>query len=271
MFHHEYPCILSSSDDQTIRIWNWQSRACICVLLGHNHYVMCAQFHSTEDTIVSASLDQTVRVWDNSGEDFTISTFIDQKILGLRKKNDAPEPSGLDIWMTTSRIQTRLICLGNQMQWWNMFWKVTTEVWIGPVSTQPTVDYFWGWRSANQVVDHEWIQSVGGRYLSWTLQQCLVCPFPSTSGVDCLQCRDKSIRIWNDKKPVLAYMNASGSWPHIQIWTSCCWPRRWYGYVQARMRKSRLQHPQQRLVLHQGSLLEKVGLHNDQGHCDHAS
>jgi coatomer protein complex subunit alpha (xenin) len=117
MFHHEYPCILSSSDDQTIRIWNWQSRACICVLLGHNHYVMCAQFHSTEDTIVSASLDQTVRVWDNSGEDFTISTFIDQKILGLRKKNDAPEPSGLDIWMTTSRIQTRLICLGNQMQW----------------------------------------------------------------------------------------------------------------------------------------------------------
>uniref|UniRef100_A0A336MCE9 Coatomer subunit alpha n=1 Tax=Culicoides sonorensis TaxID=179676 RepID=A0A336MCE9_CULSO len=80
-FHHEYPWILSASDDQTIRIWNWQSRTCICVLSGHNHYVMCAQFHPTEDSIVSASLDQTVRVWD---------------ISGLRKKNVAPGPGGLD-------------------------------------------------------------------------------------------------------------------------------------------------------------------------------
>ncbi|XP_011503846.1 PREDICTED: coatomer subunit alpha [Ceratosolen solmsi marchali] len=81
VFHHEYPWILSASDDQTIRVWNWQSRTCICVLTGHNHYVMCAQFHPTEDIIVSASLDQTVRVWD---------------ISGLRKKNVAPGPSGLD-------------------------------------------------------------------------------------------------------------------------------------------------------------------------------
>lgn len=66
-FHHEYPWILSASDDQTIRIWNWQSRTCISVLTGHNHYVMCAMFHPSEDQIVSASLDQTVRVWDIAG------------------------------------------------------------------------------------------------------------------------------------------------------------------------------------------------------------
>jgi coatomer protein complex subunit alpha (xenin) len=41
-------------------------------MTGHNHYVMCAQFHPTDDLVVSASLDQTVRVWD---------------ISGLRKKN----------------------------------------------------------------------------------------------------------------------------------------------------------------------------------------
>lgn len=38
------------------------------MLTGHNHYVMCAQFHPSEDLVVSASLDQTVRVWDISGE-----------------------------------------------------------------------------------------------------------------------------------------------------------------------------------------------------------
>ena len=49
------------------------------MLTGHNHYVMCAQFHPSEDMVVSASLDQTVRVWD---------------ISGLRKKSVAPGPGG---------------------------------------------------------------------------------------------------------------------------------------------------------------------------------
>ncbi len=66
-FHHSQPWILSASDDQTIRIWNWQSRQCIAILTGHNHYIMSAQFHPREDLIVSASMDQTVRVWDISG------------------------------------------------------------------------------------------------------------------------------------------------------------------------------------------------------------
>ncbi|XP_013393085.1 coatomer subunit alpha [Lingula anatina] len=42
---------------------------------------MCAQFHPSEDLVVSASLDQSVRVWD---------------ISGLRKKNVAPGPGGLE-------------------------------------------------------------------------------------------------------------------------------------------------------------------------------
>ena len=66
-FHPEHPWIVSASDDQTIRIWNWQTRACASVLTGHNHYVMCAQFHPKDDLVLSASLDQTVRVWDISG------------------------------------------------------------------------------------------------------------------------------------------------------------------------------------------------------------
>ncbi len=65
-FHHEYPWVLTASDDQTIRIFNWQNRQCVTVLTGHNHYVMSARFHPKEDLVVSASLDQTVRVWDIS-------------------------------------------------------------------------------------------------------------------------------------------------------------------------------------------------------------
>jgi WD40 repeat protein len=46
-FHREYPWIISASDDQTIRIWNWQSRTCIAILTGHNHYIMYA-YSSTQ-------------------------------------------------------------------------------------------------------------------------------------------------------------------------------------------------------------------------------
>ena len=69
-FHHDCPWIVSASDDQTIRIWNWQSRIPLSVLTGHNHYVMCAQFHPSEDLVLSASLDEMVRVWDISGVSF---------------------------------------------------------------------------------------------------------------------------------------------------------------------------------------------------------
>lgn len=63
-FHHEQAWIVSASDDQTVRIWNWQSRSCISVLTGHSHYVMCARFHPRDDLLVTASLDQTIRVWN---------------------------------------------------------------------------------------------------------------------------------------------------------------------------------------------------------------
>ncbi|KAJ7927511.1 coatomer WD associated region-domain-containing protein [Mycena leptocephala] len=66
-FHHEMPWIISTSDDQTIRIWNSTSRNCIAILTGHSHYVMSALFHPKDDLVVSASMDQTVRVWDISG------------------------------------------------------------------------------------------------------------------------------------------------------------------------------------------------------------
>lgn len=72
-FHEQNPWIVSGSDDESIRIWNWESRECISILSGHTHSVMSASFfHLYEDEkekkkketlILSASLDKTVRVW----------------------------------------------------------------------------------------------------------------------------------------------------------------------------------------------------------------
>lgn len=54
-------------------------------MTGHNHYVMCAQFHPKEDLVVSGSMDQSVRVWD---------------ISGLRKKHSAPTAMTFDDQVT---------------------------------------------------------------------------------------------------------------------------------------------------------------------------
>ena len=36
-----YPWIISASDDQTIRIWNWQSRNSIAILTGYTVIIKC--------------------------------------------------------------------------------------------------------------------------------------------------------------------------------------------------------------------------------------
>ncbi|TNJ29592.1 Coatomer alpha subunit [Giardia muris] len=62
--HHPY--LVSSSDDGTARIWNWQSRQRVADLIGHRDIVMCARWHPTEELVATASLDGTLRVWDVS-------------------------------------------------------------------------------------------------------------------------------------------------------------------------------------------------------------
>ena len=81
----QFDWILSASDDQTLRLWDFKKRTNLSVLTGHNHYVMCASFHPSDDLIVSASLDQTVRVWDTTG---------------LRHKQQSGEGSGMPGFMS---------------------------------------------------------------------------------------------------------------------------------------------------------------------------
>jgi len=63
--HPIMPYILSSSDDMSMKIWNWeQNWECISTFEGHAHYVMMCKFNLKDtNTFASASLDRTIKVW----------------------------------------------------------------------------------------------------------------------------------------------------------------------------------------------------------------
>ena len=65
-FHPRLPLLLSSSDDRTVRLWNFERRELIAVLVGHLFFVMCARFHPRKPLIASVALDRSVVVWDFS-------------------------------------------------------------------------------------------------------------------------------------------------------------------------------------------------------------
>ena len=59
--HPSQPFILTSSDDMTIKLWNWDKAwACQQVFEGHTHYVMQIIVNPKDNnTFASASLDRT--------------------------------------------------------------------------------------------------------------------------------------------------------------------------------------------------------------------
>ena len=61
--------IVSGSDDNTIKIWDFNSGKEIKTLSGHNNEVMSVAITPDEKYIVSGSADKTIKIWDfNSGE-----------------------------------------------------------------------------------------------------------------------------------------------------------------------------------------------------------
>lgn len=74
--HPTLPCLLTSSDDTTIKLWDWEKDwLCTQVFEGHSHFVMMTKFNTKDtNTFASACLDRTVRVWslDSSRSNFTL-------------------------------------------------------------------------------------------------------------------------------------------------------------------------------------------------------
>jgi coatomer subunit beta' len=57
------PYLISGADDKTVRIWDYQTKACVQQLEGHTNNVCSCLFHPRLPILVSASEDGTVRIW----------------------------------------------------------------------------------------------------------------------------------------------------------------------------------------------------------------
>lgn len=60
------PYLLSGADDKLIKIWDYQTKACLQTLEGHAHNVSAVCFHPRLPLILSASEDGTVRLWHST-------------------------------------------------------------------------------------------------------------------------------------------------------------------------------------------------------------
>jgi len=60
------PYLLSGADDRTVKIWDYQTKACLQTLDGHMHNVSAVVFHPRLPLIISASEDGTVRLWHST-------------------------------------------------------------------------------------------------------------------------------------------------------------------------------------------------------------
>lgn len=60
------PYLITSSDDKTIKIWDYQTKSCVATLEGHLANVSFAIFHPELPLIVSGSEDGTVRFWNSN-------------------------------------------------------------------------------------------------------------------------------------------------------------------------------------------------------------
>jgi coatomer subunit beta' len=60
------PYLLSGADDRTVKIWDYQTKACLQTLDGHQHNVSAVCFHPRLPLIISASEDGTVRLWHST-------------------------------------------------------------------------------------------------------------------------------------------------------------------------------------------------------------
>lgn len=64
--HPDKPYLITSSDDKTIRVWDYQMKSNVATLEGHTSNVSFAIFHPELPIIISGSEDRTVSIWNSN-------------------------------------------------------------------------------------------------------------------------------------------------------------------------------------------------------------
>nr|KJB13138.1 hypothetical protein B456_002G058900 [Gossypium raimondii] len=57
------PYLITGSDDNTAKVWDYQTKSCVQTLEGHTHNVSAVCFHPDLPIIITGSEDGTVRIW----------------------------------------------------------------------------------------------------------------------------------------------------------------------------------------------------------------
>ncbi|KAG4211768.1 hypothetical protein ERO13_A02G122100v2 [Gossypium hirsutum] len=57
------PYLITGSDDNTAKVWDYQTKSCVQTLEGHTHNVSAVCFHPELPIIITGSEDGTVRIW----------------------------------------------------------------------------------------------------------------------------------------------------------------------------------------------------------------
>lgn len=60
------PYLITTSDDKTIKVWDYQTKSCVATLEGHLANVSFAIFHPELPIIISGSEDSTVKFWNSN-------------------------------------------------------------------------------------------------------------------------------------------------------------------------------------------------------------
>ncbi|KIM79589.1 hypothetical protein PILCRDRAFT_73886 [Piloderma croceum F 1598] len=74
-FHPQYSIIASSSEDATVKIWDWESGELERTLKGHTKAVQDVDFDHKGHLLVTCSSDLFIKIWDSENEWKNVKTF----------------------------------------------------------------------------------------------------------------------------------------------------------------------------------------------------